>query len=245
MSSSSLSFHVSWAVPALWLSMSSYGTITPSLSHAEAWLFPPRHHAGQGGRRERPDQTCPTRKAPQQPRVHQDPELGGQLHGPHGNPLENGGPGQERLLSPPPAQQGADSAGAVHGSRTEPLAPPRQPEATTSSSSSLKRWWIRNARNVALHDTVTGAASLPGDERPPPTRPQGCDPSPRRHLPPSSPAVGDHRAGRDVVLLDVQHRTHLAADESVVNPRVAFAGPSAEPLLPCLAARRPHPWAPA
>ena len=49
MSSSSLSFHVSWAVPASWLSMLSYCTITPSLSHAEAWLFPPSHHAGQGG----------------------------------------------------------------------------------------------------------------------------------------------------------------------------------------------------
>ena len=36
MSSSPLRFQASWAVPAWWLSMSSYDTITSTLSHADA-----------------------------------------------------------------------------------------------------------------------------------------------------------------------------------------------------------------
>ena len=51
----------------------------------------------------------------------------------------------------------------VHGQcmgRTTSHWPLTTPEATTSSSSLLKRWWTRNARNVTLHDMITGAARL-------------------------------------------------------------------------------------
>ena len=68
----------------------------------------------------------------------------------------------------------------------------------------------------------------------PRTRSRTCRPHTRRPCPPDalapappSQALGDNRAGRDgqrhIVLLEVQHRLHLAADEPVVHPRVRRA----------------------
>ena len=89
---------------------------------------------------------------------------------------------------------------------------------------------VFHARNGSLHNTAPGTASLLGGGRSP-----------------SLPAILSARtrplAGRDgqrhIVLLEVQHSPHLAADEPVVHPRVRR--PSEALRLPCLAAHRPCP----
>ena len=110
------------------------------------------------------------------------------MPGMHRHPLERVCPEctrQKRQLSPPRAQWGPDDAGQSVGMRhayganvlgvrpsrqgrtprDEPLASSCLLGATTSSSSSLKRWWMRNTRNGALQATVLGTASLPGGGR--------------------------------------------------------------------------------
>ena len=80
----------------------------------------------------------------------------------------------------------------------------------------------------------------------PRTRSRTCRPRPRLPCPPDaltptphSQARGDNRAGRDgqrhIVLLEVQHRPHLEADEPVVHPRVRRVVHGTPPPLP----RRP------
>ena len=80
------------------------------------------------------------------------------------------------------------------------------------------------ARYSSRHRRHFGRGALVLPPSHPPRRP--CPPDALTPTPPSQ-ARGDNRAGRDgqrhIVLLEVQHRLHLAADEPVVHPRVRRA----------------------
>ena len=186
--------------------MSRYGTITPTLSHADERrhpTLPVPDPAGQGGRRKCPaleDGGC-------RPRVPRHQSGGGRPE-PRQQPTSTRAPSSEDscICGHPLERRGAQdapgrSASSIHlqhsgeqtvqGSvrayganalgirpskrgrtpRDKPLATPRPPEATAGFSPSLKRRWMRNARNGALHDTVPSAASFPSGAARPPSPP--------------------------------------------------------------------------
>ena len=149
--------------------MSSYDTITPTLSHADAGQ--PLQCQIQLGREDGTNVLLSMMEV-----AH--------LHVSHGgHPLEHGGarnePGRSAssdFLRRNGKQivQGSVWAWHAYGANVLVVRPSRRgctprdefakscsPEATAGFSSSLKRRWMRSARSRALHDTVGGALVLP------------------------------------------------------------------------------------